>query len=126
MIKHPRNVMDAVRAFDNAKKKIVVLCAIKLGTESAHLPHELAPDQGEVADVVAGKKIVRRPIGFEDRGVETLLGQFVFVGVDEICVGMILQPFHVLKERIWFEDIIVIEKGHPIALRHRKPVVGGG
>src|SRR4029434_4982049 len=72
MIKHPRNVMDALCAFDNAKKKIVVLCAIKLGTESAHLPHEIAPQQGQVANVVAGKKIVRRPIGFEDRGVETL------------------------------------------------------
>ena len=82
MIKHPRNMMDAVCAFDNAKKKIVVLCAIKLGAESAHLPHQLPPHQGQMAEVIAGKKIVRRPIGLEDRGVETLLGQFVFVGVD--------------------------------------------
>ena len=66
MIKHARDVIDSVRLFDDAEEEIVVLGAIKLRTEAADLPHEIAPDDGEMADVVAGKKIVRRPIRLEN------------------------------------------------------------
>jgi hypothetical protein len=59
MIKHSRDVIDAVGLFDNTEEKIVVLGAIKLGAESAHLLDELAADEREMANVVAGEKIVR-------------------------------------------------------------------
>ena len=59
MIKHSRDVIDAVRLFCNAEEKIVVLGAIKLGAESAHLLDEFAADEREMADVIAGEKIVR-------------------------------------------------------------------
>ena len=76
-----------------------------------------------MADVIAGEKIVRRPIRFKNGRIEASLGQFVFIGVNQIRVGMVLKPFHVLKKRIRFEKIIVIEKGHPVTLRQRETAI---
>jgi hypothetical protein len=59
MIKYPRDVIDAVRLFCDAEEKIVVLGAIELRAETAHLLYEFAADEREMADVIAGEKIVR-------------------------------------------------------------------
>ena len=39
---------------------------------------------------------------------------------------MVLKPFDILKKRIRFEKIIVIEKGYPITLRERETTIRGG
>ena len=52
-----------------------------------------------------------------------MFSQFVFIGVNQIGVGMVLKPFHVLKKRIRFEEIIVIEEGYPITLRERETAI---
>ena len=59
MVKHSRNVIDAVRLFCDAKEKIVVLGAVELRAEPAHPLDELATNEREMADVIAGEKIVR-------------------------------------------------------------------
>ena len=59
MIKHSRDVIDAVRLFCDAEEKIVVLGAVELRAETAHPLDELATDEREMADVIAGEKIVR-------------------------------------------------------------------
>jgi hypothetical protein len=38
---------------------------------------------------------------------------------------MILKPFYVLKKRIRFEKIIVIEEARPITLRERETTIRG-
>ena len=58
MIKHSRDVIDAVRLFCDAEEKIVVLGAVELRPETAHPRDELATDEREMADVIAGEKIV--------------------------------------------------------------------
>src|ERR1700704_6154955 len=73
MVEHARDVIDPIRLFHDAEKEIVVLGAIELRTETAYRPQEVAPDDREMADVVAGKKIVRRPIWLKDWRIEALL-----------------------------------------------------
>ena len=123
MIKDARDVIDPIRLLDDAKKEIVVLCAIKLRTEPADFPHKIAPDDREMADVVTGKKIVRRPVRLENRRVKALLRELVLIGVNQICVSMILEPLYVVKERIGFENVIVIEKTHPLTFRNGETAV---
>src|ERR1044071_8395973 len=108
MIKDPWDVIDSRGLFDDAEEEIVVLGAVKVRTETADLPQEIAPDQREMADVVAGKKIVRRPIRLKDRRIEALLGEFVFIGVNQICVTMVLQPLCKTKESVGLKYIIMI------------------
>ena len=67
-----------------------------------------------MADVIAGQKIVGRPIRLKNGRIEASLGQFVFVRVNHIRVGMVLNPFYVLKKRIRLEEVIVIEESHPV------------
>ena len=117
MIKDARDVIDSIRLFDDAEEEIVVLGAIKLRAETADLPHEIAPDEREMADVVTGKKIVRRPIRFENRRIEALLRELVFIGVNQIGIATILQPLHVVKKRIRLEEVIVIEEPNPLTRR---------
>ena len=85
------------------REKIVVLGAIERGAESAHLLDQFAADEREMADIIAGEKIVGRPIRFKNGRIEASLSQFVFVRVNHIRVGMVLNPFHVLKKRIRLE-----------------------
>src|SRR5262245_1651211 len=59
MIKHSRDMIDAVRLFCNAEEKIVVLGTIELGAESAHLRYKLAANEREMANVIARQKIIR-------------------------------------------------------------------
>src|SRR6266481_6418533 len=39
---------------------------------------------------------------------------------------MVLKPFHVLKKRVWLEEIVVIEESHPITRRERETTIRGG
>src|SRR5438045_4410276 len=66
MVKDARDVIDPFPAFDYSQKNVVVLRAIKLRAESTNFVHQLAPNDGEVAKIIAGEKIIRRPIRFED------------------------------------------------------------
>ena len=59
MIKHSGDVINAVRLFCNPEEEIVVLCAIKLRAETAHLLYEFSAYQCEMADVITGEEIVR-------------------------------------------------------------------
>src|SRR4029077_20609454 len=79
MVKHSRDVIDSVGLFYNAEEKIVILGAIELGAESTHLLDQFAADEREMADVIAGEKIVGRPIRFKHGRIEASLGQFVFI-----------------------------------------------
>ena len=126
MIKHARDVIDSIRLFDDAKKEIVVLGAIKLRAKAADFPQQVAPNDGEMADVVTGEKIVRRPVWLENGRVKALFRELVFIGIDQVCVSMILEPLYVVIERIRFENVIVIEKAHPITCRNGETVIGGG
>src|SRR5437763_16242940 len=110
MIKDARDVIDPFPAFDYSQKKIVVLRAVELRAESTNFVHQLAPNDGEVAKIIAGEKIIRRPIRFEDGRVETFFGQLVFVGIDQVRLAMFLEPSHVLKNRVRLEQIVVIQK----------------
>ncbi len=76
-----------------------------------------------MADVVAGKKIIRRPIGFKDRRIEALLRELVFIGVNQVGVAMVLEPFDVLEKRIRLEHIIVIEKADPFSFREGETAI---
>src|SRR6202521_4809145 len=116
MIKDARDVIDPLPAFDHSQQKVVVLRAVKLRAESTDLVHKLPPNDGEVAKIIEGEKKIRRPIRFEAGRVETFLGELVFVGINQTGVRMFLEPFHILKKRLGFEQIIVIEKADPIAL----------
>ena len=115
MIKHAREMIDSIGLFDDPEEKIVVLRAVKFRTETIDLPQEIAPDDGEMADVVTGKKIIRRPIWFEDWRIEALFRELVFIGIDHVCVAMILKPFYILKKCVRLENIVVIEEAHPFA-----------
>src|SRR5436190_12873736 len=117
MIKDTWNMIDSLRLFGDAEEEVVVLGAIKLRTETSDLPQQIAPDEREMADIVAGKKIVRRPIRLKDRRIEALLGEFVFIGVNQIYVTMVLQPLCEAKEGVEVKNIIVIEESHPFTLR---------
>ena len=121
MIKHARDVIDSIRLFDDAEEKIVVLGAIKLRTEPADFSHQVAPDDGEMADVVAGKKIVRRPVRLKNGRIEALFRELVFIGVNQVGVSMVLKPLYVLEERIRLEHIIMIEKADPLPFGQARP-----
>ena len=76
-----------------------------------------------MADVVAGEKVVRRPVRLEDRRVETFVRQLVFIGVNQIGVAMILEPFSHLKKGVRLEHVIVIEEADPFTLRQCQAVI---
>src|SRR5205085_3894416 len=104
-------------------KKVVVLGAVEFRTKPSDGINNLAPDDGEMANVVAGEKIIRRPIGFENRRLEALLCQLVFIGIDQIGVPMVLEPFDVFEKRIGFENVVVVEKTDPFPFRELNSVI---
>ena len=65
MIQDARNVMDSVGLLDDAEEEIVILGTVEFGTEPADAQNECAPHDDKMAEVVTGKKEVRRPIGLE-------------------------------------------------------------
>ena len=79
-----------------------------------------------MADVIAGKKIVRRPVRFEDWRIQPLFSQFVFIGVNQVRIPMFLEPFNVLKKSVRFENIVVIQETDPFAAGPFKTPVGRG
>src|SRR5215468_1472743 len=76
-----------------------------------------------MAHVIVGEKKIGRPIRLEHRRFETRLAELVLVAVNQIGIGMRLQNLHNLKERIWLQDIIVIEKSDPLPARERESAI---
>ncbi len=110
-------MVNVRRVRDNAEKKIVILRAFKFRTESTEFLDKGASQRGEMADVVKGKKEIGGPVRLEERRVEAILGQFVFVRINQVGLGMLLKQFRGLKERIGFQQIIMIEKTDPFSSR---------
>ena len=50
--------------------------------------------------------------------------KLVFVGVDEIDIGMRLKQFRCLEKRIRLEQVVMIEQADPFALRFGKAAIG--
>ena len=123
VVKNARHVVDAGRAFDDSQKQIVILRAIEFGMETADLAHHFGTDNREMADVIAGQKIIRRPVRFKNRRIESLLGEFVFVGIKQVGIAMVLKPFDVLKQSVGLEQIVMIEKSYPFALGQFESVI---
>jgi hypothetical protein len=108
-------VPDSLRALDDAQEQVVILRAIILRPEAADLIDQRAADDNEVADVIVGEKEVGRPIRLQQGRVESVLGELVFIAVDEIRFGLRLQQLRGVKERIGFEQIVVIEQRDPLS-----------
>ena len=69
-----------------------------------------------MAEIVVGKKEIWRPIRLETRRIESFFCQFVFIGINQIGLAMVLEPFHILKKGIRLEQIIMIKKSQSTPL----------
>src|SRR5262249_16059851 len=67
-----------------------------------------------MANVIAGKEKIGRPIRLKQRRLETVVAQLVFIGVNQIDVRMRLQEFHNLEKSVRLDDVIMIEKRDPL------------
>ena len=119
-------MIDVGRVRDDPEIKIVVLGEIVFRAEPAQLLHERAPDRREVTNVIVGEKKIGRPIGFEKGRVEADLGQFVFVGINEIGVGMRLEEFRGPIKRVRLEQVVVVEEADPFAGGGLDAEIGSG
>jgi len=117
-------MVDSVRARCNAQKKIIILGEIVPRSKSADFADEGKPNGREVTKIIVGQKEIRRPIGFEEGGVETSFGQLVFVGIDQVGVRILQQLFHRLEKGIGFQQVVMIEEGHPFTLSCFKSDIG--
>jgi len=109
-----QSAVDAVRSavqfqdrvfeltLDDAEEEIVILGAIEFGTEPADAQNEFAPDDDKMAEIITGKKKVRRPTGLEQRGVEPCFGQLVFIGINEIDLRNLLKQLRRLEKSVGF------------------------
>ena len=110
---------DADVLFDDSFKRH--LSTVKLRTETADFSQQRAPDQGQVADVVAGQKIIRRPIGLENRRVDPLVRQFVFIGINDVVPFAKFVAHHIECGRM--KQVVVIEKSDILAARQIEGVI---
>ena len=59
VIEHLGDVADLFGLFGEAEKEVVVLAAVKLGPQAAHLPKQLRRESRDMADIVAIGQIIR-------------------------------------------------------------------
>src|SRR5205823_4638186 len=123
MIQYTRNVMNSVRPLDHAEEKIVILRGVELRTERAGFLHNVPPHCGQMTQIIVGEKQVGRPIWLKQRRLETVLAEFVFIGINQISVGMRLKMFHEVEKRFRFENVVMVEEGDPLPAGERESVV---
>ena len=123
MIQHPRDVSYTLGMFDNPQQQIVILRPIESRTKTSNIRDQLSAQKNQVTQIITGKKEVRRPVRFEHWDAKTLLSHFIFVGVDQIKVGIFLKQPHVLEEGIGFKDVVVIKKSDPFAAGSRESMI---
>src|SRR5215217_6752426 len=101
MVQNLWDVPDPVGALCGAQNQIIVLVTVEAFAESADLFKEAPPVNAQAGDVVVGQKKIRRPVRFEaGTGPVPFLVYLVFVGVDEVRLGMLLQNLYHLEESI--------------------------
>src|SRR5207249_8986304 len=64
--------------------------------------------------VIVREKKIGRPIRLKQRRFKTVFAELVFVGINQIGIGIRLQKLHDLEKCIRFEDIVVVKKSDPL------------
>ena len=96
---------------------------VELGTEPAGPTHQLAPHQHRLAEVVARKQKIGRPVGLE-LGIAstTALRDAILVGVDDVRVRMRLKERHQCEERVRLQRAAGLEEQDELATGCRERV----
>ena len=76
-----------------------------------------------MANVIAGKVKVGRPIWLKQGSLEAVLAELVFIGINQIGIRMRLQEFHNLEKRVRLDDVIMIEKSDPLTAGEFQPLI---
>ncbi len=109
-----------------AQDEVVVLAAVEFAAEAPGLFEERATVSQEMRDVVAGQQQVRRPVGLEERADAAAVPRFlVFVRVNDVEIGLLVEELHYLQEGIWLKLVIVVQHRDEFACRSRERRVAG-
>src|ERR1700757_156772 len=65
-------------------------------------------------NVIVRKEKIGRPIWLKQRSLETVFAELVFIGIYQISIRVSLQKFHNLEKRVGLNDVVMIEKSHPL------------
>ena len=110
-----------------AQDEIVILRTFEPFAEAADLAHQLGPVKAEVIDEILSEKKFRVPIGLEiGAGTRAGLVNFVLVGIDQAGVGMPIEFERELGERVFRQEIILVEQRAPGAGRELQRGIGAG
>ena len=118
--------MDVRGPFHQAQQQVVVLRAFVAGPEATDLAHEPAPNHHEVTGVHAREEMLWRPVRLEEDVAPCALQiELVFVGVDDVGVGVRVEVADDFGQRIRRELVIVIEQRHEVPARQLQGQVRG-
>jgi hypothetical protein len=115
MVQNLRDVPDLVGALGGAQNQIIVPATVEALPEPADLFQEAPPINAQAGDIVGRQKEIRRPVRFE-AGTSSVpfLVYLVFVGVDEVGLGMLLQNLYHLEESIWRQLVAVAQNAYEL------------
>ncbi len=125
VVEDPRDVLDPAGALRQPQHQLEVLHPVEGRVRSAHRFDERAAGQEQVADVHHAAKQFGRPVGLEERlAPPPAPVDLVFVAVDDVGCGLLVQAADALEQCVGVELVVVVEEGDELALRRRERPVG--
>ena len=120
------DVGDAFGALGQPQDQVVVLAAVEVLAQAPDLLDQGPPGHGQVAHVVVGGQLVRRPVRLDVRVVQLPCRvQLVLVGVQDVDGRVGVEPPHHLGQGVRLELVVVVQEGHVLPGGHGQCGVGG-
>ena len=115
MVANPAKVKDVARPLGRTEREVVVLSALVIGTERAHLVDQTAADREEMGHVVLGAQQVRTPVWLEKGLLVPAVMQLVLVAVEHVGVRVTPQRPRVPEEHVGLQSVVVVQEAHEVA-----------
>src|SRR5687767_15968813 len=102
-------MLDLVSLVSDSQDKIPVLCSFCSYPESTYLFHGLTAKGRKMSDVIAGAQKVGAPVWLEKRlNVPLVFLDLIFVAIDKVDAGMVIDNFYRFVERVRKQYVIVV------------------